>query len=70
MEALDDRSLEGLAERVEAEYRELPGLSLTEPQAERLFGLDGSTCRYVLDWLQRERVLRRTAEGRYIRLGI
>ena len=34
--------------RVEGEYREMPGLSLTVPQAERLWGLDASTCASVL----------------------
>jgi len=29
--------------RVEGEYREMPGLSLTVPQAERLWGLDVSS---------------------------
>ena len=35
--------------RAEGEYREMPGLSLTLPQAARLWGLDCDTCERVLD---------------------
>ena len=53
--------------RVEGEYREMPGLSLTVPQAERLWGLDASTCTSVLTALIERRVLTRTASGAYLR---
>ena len=53
--------------RVEGEYREMPGLSLTVPQAERLWGLDASTCASVLTALIERRVLTRTASGAYRR---
>ena len=53
--------------RVEGEYREMPGLSLTVPQAERLWGLDASTCASVLTALIERRVLTRTASGAYLR---
>ena len=53
--------------RVEGEYRETPGLSLTVPQAERLWGLDASTCASVLTALIERRVLTRTASGAYLR---
>ena len=52
--------------RVEGEYREMPGLSLTVPQAERLWGLDASTCASVLTALIKRRVLTRTANGAYL----
>ena len=35
--------------RIEGEYREMPGLSLTVSQAERLWGLDSSTCAFGTD---------------------
>lgn len=53
--------------RVEGEYREMPGLSLTLPQAARLWGLDQSTCERVLAILIERRVLKRALNGTYIR---
>jgi hypothetical protein len=53
--------------RIEGEYREMPGLSLTGPQAERLWGLDTATCATVLTALIERRVLRRTTSGTYLR---
>jgi hypothetical protein len=53
--------------RVEGEYREMPGLSLTVSQAERLWGLDASTCASVLTALIERRVLTRTTSGAYLR---
>jgi Fic family protein len=53
--------------RVEGEYREMPGLSLSAPQAERLWGLDASTCASVLTALVERRVLTRTTSGAYLR---
>ncbi|MEP7247170.1 MAG: hypothetical protein ABI885_26280 [Gammaproteobacteria bacterium] len=53
--------------RVENEYHEMPGLKLTEAQAQRLWGLDGNTCRVVLETLMQQRFLRRTATGMYVR---
>ena len=53
--------------RVEGEYREMPGLSLSAPQAERLWGLDASTCASVLTVLVERRVLTRTTSGAYLR---
>ena len=53
--------------RVEGEYREMPGLSLTLPQAARLWGLDHSTCELVLTKLIERRVLKRALNGIYVR---
>ena len=53
--------------RVEGEYREMPGLSLTLPQAARLLGLDRSTCGLVLANLVERRVLKRALNGTYVR---
>ena len=59
--------LRELARRIESEYREMPGLSLTASQAERLWGLDSGTCAVVLTSLIERRVLRRTTSGTYLR---
>ena len=53
--------------RVEGEYREMPGLNLTLPQAARLLGLDQNTCERVLAILIERRVLKRTSNGTYVR---
>jgi hypothetical protein len=65
-----DRQAETIRElvrRVQAEYAEMPGLSVTLPQAQRLLAIDEPTCAAVLGALVKQRVLRRTAEGRYVR---
>lgn len=53
--------------RIEGEYREMPGLNLTASQAQRLWGLDRSTCILVLTTLIERRVLKRTTSGTYLR---
>ncbi len=52
---------------IRAEYLEIPGLSLTRRQAERLWGLDAHTCRNLLDEMVASKFLRRTASEMYIR---
>jgi hypothetical protein len=58
-----------LVQRIEAEYLEMPGLKLTEAQAQRLWGLDADTCHTILVTLLQRRFLRRTATGMYVRAG-
>lgn len=53
--------------RIRAEYREMPGLSLTCEQAARLLGLDGLRVMAALDELQCEGFLVRTRTGRFVR---
>jgi hypothetical protein len=53
--------------RIESEYREMPGLCLTEAQAQRLWGLDHATCVQVLRLLVTRRILKRTKAGLYLR---
>jgi hypothetical protein len=61
------RAIATLLERIRSEYREMPGLKLTEAQARRLWNLDGPTCRLVLGTLHDERFLTRTLRGTYVR---
>jgi hypothetical protein len=56
-----------LLQRIQSEYREMPGLILTEDQATRLWALDRDTCRHVLAALLERRFLKRTAGGAYVR---
>jgi len=54
--------VEQLARCVSAEFHEMPGLRLTMPQAQRLFGLDGDTCAEVVAILVARSILKRQAE--------
>ena len=56
-----------LLQRIQNEYREMPGLILTEDQARRLWAIDSTTCRRVLAALMEQRFLKRTAAGAYVR---
>ena len=46
--------------RIEAEFREMPGLQLTERQMQRLWTLDSGTCAVLLEILVTRGVLRET----------
>jgi hypothetical protein len=60
-------ALHELLQRIEGEYREMPGLSVTAIQAERLWGLDSTTCALVLGTLIQRGILKRTGSGTYVR---
>ena len=63
-ESTDD--LDSLMSRVKAEYREMPGLSLTASQASRLWGMQLSVCEKVLHELVIEGMLYYTRHGAYV----
>jgi hypothetical protein len=52
---------------IRAEYIEFPGMHLTRPQIQRLWNLDAQTCDAVVEALEAERFLRRTAANAYVR---
>jgi hypothetical protein len=60
------RAVESLTVRVRAEYREMPGLSLTTAQASRLWGVDHSVCEQVLRSLVADGALYHTSRGAYV----
>jgi hypothetical protein len=60
--------LHRLLDRVRSEFMEMPGLQLTVPQASRLWGLDLSASRLVIDTLVETSFLRWTARGTVIRI--
>ena len=60
-------TLEPLLRRIRDEFVEMPGLSLTEPQAARLWELDLPLTATVLRALVDARFLTRTAAGLYRR---
>ena len=52
---------------IRAEYWEMPGLKLTLPQAQRLWGLDPESCDTVLTDLVMTGFLARTLDGAFVR---
>jgi hypothetical protein len=58
-----------LIERVRGEFNEMPGMQLTDAQAARLWGLEPTACRGVVDLLVGAAFLRRTPTGRIARAG-
>jgi hypothetical protein len=67
MTAQSQGNIDDLLQRVYGEFLEMPGLRLTCPQAQRLWGLDEQTCRTVLDFLVEARFLCRLDRGAYFR---
>jgi hypothetical protein len=59
-----------LLARIRAEYLEMPGLRLTAPQAQCLFGLDSETWEGVLAALLDARFLCRTHTGLFAMAAI
>ena len=59
-------TMEALVQRVRGEFREMPGLRLTFGQACRLWQMDPTTCRLVLERLTRDGVLLQTRNGHYV----
>jgi hypothetical protein len=51
---------------IQSEYREMPCLSLTKPQMQRLWGLETFVCEAVIDALVAASILRQTASGTYV----
>lgn len=62
-------SREALVRRVSVEYQDLPGFRLTLAQAQRLFGLHEDICVRVLNALVQQEILRRDADGAFVRNG-
>jgi len=55
---------------IRAEYLEMPGLSLTESQFERMWNLPPVLAQTLLEELQRLCFLRRTKKGTYVRADV
>ena len=60
---------EQMLSRVCGEYLEMPGLRLTQKQAQRLWGLDEPTCRQILEFLVDVKFLRLSGVGSYACCG-
>ena len=61
------RDLDDVLRRVKGEYNEMPGMCVTRTQAQRLWGLDSTTCELVLTTLLERGVVRRTSRGMYVK---
>lgn len=61
--------LDHTIDRIKSEYREMPGLHLTFEQMLRLWRLDRSTCRTLVEKLLDAQFLRTTRDGAYVRRG-
>lgn len=59
--------LDDLLRRVQAEFLEMPGLSLTRAQARRLWALDDTLCEAVLSALVDARFLVESRNASFIR---
>jgi hypothetical protein len=60
------RPASDLLRRIQAEFLEMPGLRLTEPQARRLWNLDAISCSTVVSVLVEGGFLFRTSEGSFM----
>lgn len=61
-------TIDGLTARVRGEYREMPGLRLTLPQACRFWQIDSAVCERIFTALVAERFLDRRPDGGYVAL--
>jgi hypothetical protein len=59
---------DAVLQRVYGEFLEMPGLRLTCQQAQRLWGLDESTCVQLLEYLVDAKFLCRPGHGMYTRV--
>ena len=59
--------LAALLQRVREQYRDMPGLTLTKPQAMLLFGVAPSVCAAMFRALVMENFLSRTGDGVFVR---
>jgi hypothetical protein len=58
-------SIDATLDRIQSEYREMPGLRLTFDQMRRLWMLDRQTCRALLEKLLEAQFLMPTRDGQY-----
>jgi hypothetical protein len=62
-----DAKLAASLQRIRSEYLEIPGLHLTKPQVQRLWGLDPIRCDALLETLIEAKFLKRTLGAQYVR---
>jgi hypothetical protein len=57
---VDDTAINDWLPLIRGEYLEIPGLQLTRPQIQRLWGLDQATCEAIVNTLVEARFLAAT----------
>ena len=62
--------IDNMIDRIKSEYREMPGLQLTFEQMLRLWRLERSTCRTLVEKLIDAQFLKTTRDGRYVRCDV
>ena len=60
---------EQILERLRAEYREMPDMSLKLEQVQRLCGIEQPLCKRALEALVEAKFLRLGSDGTYVLLG-
>lgn len=60
--------LQDMLDRIRGEFLEMPGLRLTDRQAQRLLGLDAEQCATLIAELMEARFLFRTRDGSLMRV--
>jgi hypothetical protein len=65
----DQSTLTDWLRMIQAEYLEIPGLCLTKPQVQRLWGLEPQVCDALIDALIATNFLRRTPRDGYVLAG-
>ena len=59
--------IDDVLQRIQGEFKEMPGLRLTPAQAQRLWGLDRNVCDQLLDALVKANFLSQTRDGSFIK---
>ena len=59
--------IDDVLQRIQGEFVEMPGLRLTAPQAQRLWGLERDVCDALLGALVDAKFLSRTRDGAFVR---
>ena len=65
---ITDVTADDLIRRLKAEFLEMPGLKLTNAQAQRLWALDPVSCSLLLETLVDVKFLFRTRDGAFMRV--
>jgi hypothetical protein len=61
--------VELVTKRVRAEFEEMPGMTLTMPQASRLFGIEREICKRIVERLVTTSYLKWTDSGTFTRVS-
>ena len=60
--------IDDVLQRIQGEFVEMPGLRLTAPQAQRLWGLEREVCAALLGALVDAKFLLQTRDGSFVRM--